>query len=796
MPRAYQCRGCKGPPLPKPWPGERCPNCRRFFNWKEVNDTSGTEIVEPVDGEVISFQDAVDTRVEVPKIETGIAGIDHVLCGGLPPGALILLTGDPGAGKCLGRGTPVMLFDGRIVPVEEIKTGDFLMGPDSTPRLVKSTNTGAGPLYKIVPTKGAPWVCNDVHVLTLVKSGKKFNDEVFDIPLDVYLRSALPNKERLKLFQPSEVHFPSQHTTEDRPVSPYFIGIWLGDGTKMNREGVLKGIAVSKPDAEIEAACRDEAARFGLRVSVVSEDMCPTYRIVGEKGQKNPLLDTIRRLTRDGERVPDAYLYASIEVRAEVLAGLLDTDGHYSHGCYEIVQRSTMIADDIAFLARSLGLRVSRNIKTVNGEDYQRLLISGDATRLPLRIPRKRPQPRHQIKNALRSSFTVEPLGDGEFFGFTLDRDGRFLLGDFTVTHNTTLQMQMFQSLAKHRVSTLYISGEEDIPQLADRYHHLGKFPARMQALHETDLDSILYQVTEVKPQVVCLDSIQIVACTSGSGDDLQPGSAASVKIVCRELMQFAKENRVTFVAIGHINADGAISGPKSLIYYVDVVLHLQGGKGEAGRFLRCDDKNRFGKTPRKSRFTMTGDGDAGGGTLVDNYEEDVEAARLAVVAAEQDALNAERKAREKVDDLLDITDGDDDDEPDNVFTLAREARRAEPWVAADGTNEKVVLAVRCGVQDCRGSIGRACTSASGMREAGFHESRVEAARIEAASAPTVAPTPTEVVLAREEEEEKTTAQMPKALKAPPRVRKPRAKKTKPASPPSETPPDAPRSPR
>lgn len=465
MPRAYQCRGCKGPPLPKPWPGERCPNCRRFFNWKEVNDTSGTEIVEPVDGEVISFQDAVDTRVEVPKIETGIAGIDHVLCGGLPPGALILLTGDPGAGK-------------------------------------------------------------------------------------------------------------------------------------------------------------------------------------------------------------------------------------------------------------------------------------------------------------------------------------------------TTLQMQMFQSLAKHRVSTLYISGEEDIPQLADRYHHLGKFPARMQALHETDLDSILYQVTEVKPQVVCLDSIQIVACTSGSGDDLQPGSAASVKIVCRELMQFAKENRVTFVAIGHINADGAISGPKSLIYYVDVVLHLQGGKGEAGRFLRCDDKNRFGKTPRKSRFTMTGDGDAGGGTLVDNYEEDVEAARLAVVAAEQDALNAERKAREKVDDLLDITDGDgdddddDDDEPDNVFTLAREARRAEPWVAADGTNEKVVLAVRCGVQDCRGSIGRACTSASGMREAGFHESRVEAARIEAASAPTVAPTPTEVVLAREEEEEKTTAQMPKALKAPPRVRKPRAKKTKPASPPSETPPDAPRSPR
>ena len=53
-----------------------------------------------------------------------------------------------GFGKCLGRGTPVMKYDGSIVPVEDIKVGDLLMGPDSQPRTVLSLSRGVGPLYR------------------------------------------------------------------------------------------------------------------------------------------------------------------------------------------------------------------------------------------------------------------------------------------------------------------------------------------------------------------------------------------------------------------------------------------------------------------------------------------------------------------------------------------------------------------------------------------------------------------------------------------------------------------------
>jgi hypothetical protein len=84
-------------------------------------------------------------------------------------------------GKCLGLGTSILRFDGTVVPVEKIKIGDLLMGPDSKPRRILSVTRGEGPLFKIIPNKGIPWVCNDVHVLTLKHT---VTDKIIDIPLD------------------------------------------------------------------------------------------------------------------------------------------------------------------------------------------------------------------------------------------------------------------------------------------------------------------------------------------------------------------------------------------------------------------------------------------------------------------------------------------------------------------------------------------------------------------------------------------------------------------------------------
>ena len=64
---------------------------------------------------------------------------------------------------------------------------------------------------------------------------------------------------------------------------------------------------------------------------------------------------------------------------------------------------------------------------------------------IPSRIPRKRVAPRQQKKDVLRTGFSVESLGDDDYYGFTLDGDGQFLLGDFTVTHNTEMAIHLIQ---------------------------------------------------------------------------------------------------------------------------------------------------------------------------------------------------------------------------------------------------------------------------------------------------------------------------------------------------------------
>ncbi len=349
-----------------------------------------------------------------------------------------------GSGKCLGRGTPVLRFDGTIVPVETIIAGDLLMGPDSQPRRVLRTNTGRGPLFKIIPRKGEPWVCNDVHVLTLAGTNR-FKGQTIDIQLDEYHRRCAEGSSfrwSWKLFS-TGVDFQSRN--EPLPLDPYFLGLWIGDGTKTVVPGRgLVSVAISKPDPEVRACCEDIAAAWGVSVSEHVSGTCPTYRLGNSRGPgkprsgSNPLLNVLRSVVGESITVPHEYLTASRADREALLAGWLDSDGWYGSGYYEIAQKRVDHADALEFLARSLGFRVTRTVKVVEGQPYQRLSILGDGSHLPLRIPRKQAKPRQQIKSVNVTGFQTEAIGDGEYFGFTLDGDGRFLLGDFTVTHNTT----------------------------------------------------------------------------------------------------------------------------------------------------------------------------------------------------------------------------------------------------------------------------------------------------------------------------------------------------------------------
>lgn len=330
-----------------------------------------------------------------------------------------------------------MLANGTTKPVEAIRVGNLLMGLNSEPREVLNLCRGRDVMFEVTPTKGEPFVVNGDHILSLVRTAdaRKPGGEIVDVSVRDWLKWTNTRKHLYKLFRTGfELSEPKL------PIDPYFLGVLLGDGYFGKKQ-----LTVSKPDREIREACEIECTKrgLGLRTEFRSRNN-PSYRFSQNGGLLRADLIGLGldKTQSDTKFVPVSYKTASSKQRLEVLAGLMDTDGSRSRGGFDFVSKSEELAKDVVFLARSVGLAAyitpcRKGCQTGAVGDYWRVSISGDCSRIPTRIPRKKVGTRLQKKDVLRTGFTVKELGIEDFYGFTLDGDGRYLMGDFTVTHNS-----------------------------------------------------------------------------------------------------------------------------------------------------------------------------------------------------------------------------------------------------------------------------------------------------------------------------------------------------------------------
>lgn len=353
-------------------------------------------------------------------------------------GQCALISG-PGSGKCLGYDTPILMFDGAIKSVQCINQGDLLMGPDSKPRTVLSTSRGIGNLFEIKPVKGNSFVANEDHILVVdIKHHTSINGE-HEITVGNFLQKSPFWKHRAKLIR-TEVEFSKKDIEE-----PYFMGLWIGDGTS-----ALDGVEITTGDNDVVDYLIFLSKKYKIPlIEKPNSKNSKIYRFStgrgkGKKHKRNALLNLLRRYQTSQKQIPVAYKISSISDRLSLLAGLMDSDGHLGNGYFDFIQKNKKIAEDVCWIARSVGLWSAITPKKCScqtgAEDiYWRVSICGNIDKIPTKIKRKQAEKRKQIKNVLRTGFSVTAKNAGEYFGFTLDGDGRFLLGDFTVTHNTTV---------------------------------------------------------------------------------------------------------------------------------------------------------------------------------------------------------------------------------------------------------------------------------------------------------------------------------------------------------------------
>lgn len=353
-------------------------------------------------------------------------------------------------GKCLQKDTPIIMYDGSVKMVQDIVEGDLLMGDDSTERKAFGITTGREPMYKITPHHGDSFTCNQSHILTLyhnniyreASTGWAPKSYV-EITVKDYLNLSNTAKNHLCLYRTG---WGNNWKNKEHYIDPYILGIYLGDGGKDSGN-------ITNPDKEVIGAlssfCKDKGLVFKSKNIL--------HRMVRSAGMgmRNPYTVELRNLNvLPSKHIPSEYLNDGRENRLQLLAGLLDTDGYlgrrktkngYTEN-YEITQKDKNMSYQILTLARSLGFNASikskiATLKREGKETYKctvyRVTIFGDIHLIPCKIERKKASVIKKRNNPLNSGFKIECVGEGDYYGFAVDKNHLFLLGDGTVVHNS-----------------------------------------------------------------------------------------------------------------------------------------------------------------------------------------------------------------------------------------------------------------------------------------------------------------------------------------------------------------------
>ncbi len=532
------------------------------------------------------IEELKDTEDGLTGVPTGFTDLDR-LTSGFQKSDLIILAARPGMGKCLGKGTPVLMYDGSIKAVEDIQVGDLLMGDDSTPRTVLTLARGRERMYWVRQNKGMDYRVNESHILSLKKSrqeGRGEKEAVLDIEVRDYLSRSQKFKTNYKGYKVA-VDFAERNL----PLPPYFLGLWLGDGSS-SKSGI------TNQDEEIVTYLGNYADQLGMRLHVYEgEGKCPEYRISNDIGPSSySLQGQLRELNLlNNKHIPQDYLINSRENRLKLLAGLIDSDGHYleqSNG-FEITQKNKALTQQIKFLCDSLGYRVSMKAKEarITSIDYTstvyHLRIYGNIDEVPCKVKRKQANPWKSLVDWQVTGIQLEDDGIDDYYGFEIDGNRRFLLGDMTVTHNTALTLSIAKNAALDfnkgvaifslemsslQLAQRIISMEAEIPGSKLRNGQLEEY--EWQQLHtaiEKVADAPIFiddtpginsfelraKCRRLKMQydiqLIIIDYLQLM---SGGGENKGGNREQEVSAISRALKGLAKELNVPVIALSQLS--------------------------------------------------------------------------------------------------------------------------------------------------------------------------------------------------------------------------------------------------
>ena len=398
--------------------------------------------------------------------------------------------------SCLDPDTPVLMWNGHVKKAKEIIVGDELIGDDGEKRIVKKTCEGEDEMFEIQQTFSDNYTVNGNHILSLkytkhknikwcnptseykkgswliqwfngIKSNFKYielnstlsyedafikitefaktidDNDIFDIKVRDYLNLSDNIKNDLVGFK---INKSINWDYKKVDLDPYILGMWLGD-TNIEETGF------TNKDNELVNRWKKWSSnnnhKIALYKKTISEEDILKYTpdidyIDSVKTYENTFKKILKKYDLiENKYIPYDYLYNDTDTRLKLLAGIIDIDGFETENGYEISQTSDRkyLIEQLQFLAGSLGYSTTVSYKDTykklsNGKKYIIHISGFNLDKIPIFLKKKYISEKQAV-DSLLTSIKVKYIGVGKYNGFIIDKNHRFLLKDFTVTHNS-----------------------------------------------------------------------------------------------------------------------------------------------------------------------------------------------------------------------------------------------------------------------------------------------------------------------------------------------------------------------
>lgn len=305
----------------------------------------------------------------------------------------MLVYAELGTGKCHAINTEIIMSDGSVKKVQDINVDDHLMGDDSMPRKVLSLARGKDIMFKVTLSNGDNFTVNQEHILCLKAPEFPLIQECLDEDDNIIITVTWIEQNSIKT-----------KTFNGTSANKHIIQYLIDD---------LKTSIGLYHDQILEISILDF-----IKLSPFYKRLLKCYKVcmtLSKKQLRTTILDYVNSLSNADTSILTEIKYNDLDTRKEFIK-------HLFKDCLtlDISNLSSSLLDDIIYIARSIGMQPFYK----DGQMF--------------------------LKEQLMFDFILEELDTQDYYGFTLDGNSRYILADFTVTHNTCTAISIAEGFKEY----------------------------------------------------------------------------------------------------------------------------------------------------------------------------------------------------------------------------------------------------------------------------------------------------------------------------------------------------------